>query len=106
MKQIVGEVAAAIEREIKPTLANTAEHKGFCTALAAVNERLGKESIVVRPGELRFPVCPDCGVVMEKGVSTDFGLPSPTVVWTCECVPDSEKARGDQEIEDRGGEGF
>ena len=86
MKQIVGEVTAAIETELKPGLANTAEHKGFCTALAAVKERLGKDSVVVGPEESGSPICPDCGAVIVKLLDWDGIGEERLVPWACDCV--------------------
>lgn len=86
MKQIVGEVTAAIETDLKPGLKSTAEHKGFCTALSAVNDRLGKDSVVGGLEDPGAPVCPDCGAVVVKLLDWDGIGEERLVPWACDCV--------------------
>jgi hypothetical protein len=106
MKLIVGEVTAAIERDIKPGLASTAEHKGFCTALAAVNDRLGIDSVVVGPEASEAVISP-----ASRALAVDILAALDMSPGEIEDILEAaeERARGvigrfDQEIETPGGE--
>lgn len=95
MAKIVGDVTRAIETEVKPSLKNTSEHRGFCLALSEVNVRFGTKSLVLNPDEPGAievleagpRVCPDCGAEMQKRRAT-LASGEPRVAWVCECNPD------------------
>lgn len=108
MKQIVGEVTAAIEFDLKPGLKNTSEHKGFCTALAAVNERLGIEAValVPSPEDSRGGIGPQYRAALVETLGA-LEFSEPEINDIIEAI---ERARGvigrfDQEIEPPGGGG-
>ena len=81
----VRDITMEIEGSVKPTLKNTSEHKGFCIALAAVNNWIGEVSIPDF-NESGLLICPDCGVVMVKKQGTNRAGEE-GVAWTCACEP-------------------
>ncbi len=94
--RLVSDIIKEIEGEVKPTLKNTSEHKGFCVALAAVNTAIGGVHMPT-PDEYMKPVCPDCGVVMVKKQGTNRSGEE-GIAWTCGCEPTSttdDQAGGD-----------
>lgn len=88
----------AIETELKPTLRNTDQHKGFCLALAEASIRLGGDKVLfdpAEPGSVEVLPGPDMNDLMLVGVraflgedsAADYTLP-PTarVGWTTEAI--------------------
>lgn len=98
----VRDVTKQIEDQVKPTLKNTSEHKGFCIALAAVNDAVGDVEAVLTEG-YRPPICPDCHTAMIKKQGTNSaGID--VIAWICECIPVVPEQEGKEPEDVEGGE--
>jgi hypothetical protein len=82
-----------IEDRLKPALRGKDQVLGFCTALSAVLEDFGPDTIlnegvsveVIVPLEIH--TCPDCGIALRKcRAETETG--GVKVAWVCDCDPD------------------
>lgn len=98
----VRDVTKLIEDRVKPTLKNTSEHKGFCIALAAVNEAVGDARAILTEG-YSPPMCPDCGAAMIKKQGTNSAGVD-VIAWICECVPVVPEQEDDEPEDVEGGE--
>lgn len=93
MQKTVREIIATIDAKVRPGLTGTNQILGFCTAMAAVLEEFGPETligdelVVARAVEGR--ICPDCDAVMVKRrATTEAG--EIRVAWICDCDPENE----------------
>jgi len=106
--QTVREVIDGIEARVKPSMRGKDQTLGFCTALSAVLEAFGPNTVVgdgalgAAAGEtiaVERYVCPDCGGDLRKRrAQTEAG--EVRVAWICDCDPDALASAAGEAIED------
>lgn len=68
MTKRMGDIIRQLDRDVKPGLKNTDEHRGFCLALSEIGARVGEDHPILEAGDTFISAgaeitikCPDCG---------------------------------------------